>query len=248
METSTCVQKLKQLNLMDKLKQDALIEEFAANEYLKNCEFESDVDNLIFYLLNYALSYHELINDSLVKLLKDLFSHSDHCFFATDHNEHNCKISSKLYHSNWLKVYFETVSKVYGYNFLSMNDNLIEFMFILFKKSSNKQAINIDLVTTINHLIQNTTKELARKCQKKQTVSDEKKRKLILLIILILDGQFQTFIDRTALNHAVNFLDISGIRMYWENLAEFKDIRKRVENMLKFCRTLVESHNNMNDN
>ena len=243
MAISQYLESLKRLMSMDKANQDALVQEFVVNEYFKNCEFESKIDNLVFYLLNYALSLPDYINENLVKLFKDLFSHSEHCFFITNHNQHNCKLSSRLYASNWLKIYFESLCKLFNFNLSAMNDHLIEFMFILFKKTSNKQSINVELVISLNNLIQITVKGLAKK--KPTTMSNEKKRKIILLIILILDGQFQTFLDKKIVQSASHFLDRNSIRMHWENLVEFKDVKQRVENMLNFYRTLIKSQNDM---
>lgn len=244
------VNKLKQLPLMTEDQQNNLIKEFVKNEYFKRCDFESNIDLVVFYLLNYAISLDEIISEDVLKLLRDLFSHIDHCFFATKNKDHNCKISSRLYRSNWLKVYFESVSKVYEYNFNLMNDQLIEFMYVLFKKTPNKQALNLDYLTVVNFLISNTTHDLIKnedEAKKKKPILCEKKHKIILLIILILDGQYQPFLDKIQLKKVAKFLDMNGIRMYWQNLNEFENVKAHLEDIVKFCKNLIESHNDLND-
>lgn len=223
--------------------QEAVIKEFADKAYLKNCDFEPHVDTVVFCLLNYALTLEDLISGGLVKMFGHLFSHAEHCHSISKNNEHSCKISSKLFRSNWLKVYFESVAKIHSYNFQKMNDHLIDLMYVLFKKSSNRQAINCDFLTALNTLLYNTTAELGKKEKVgKKPVLCEKKRKVVLLIILILDGQFQSHVDKQTQKNVADFLDQNGIRLYWQVLDQAEDAKGRVEEIVKFCRTLIETH------
>lgn len=248
--TEELVVKLKELMMMDPKDRDALMNEFADNSYFKDCIFEDHIDTILFYLLNYSLSLKDMFSSNLVKMFGDLFAHEDHCFSITKHSESSCKISSKLFRSNWLKVYFESIAKIYRYNFANMDDPLLDLMYVLFKKSPNRQAINFDFTTALNSLISNTTLELAKKekmgkkAAAKQPPLCEKKRKVVLLIILILDGQFQSHLDRKVLKDVASFLDTNGIRMYWQNLDQKNDAKGQVKEIVKFCRTLIETHRN----
>lgn len=221
----------------------ALIKEFADNAYLKSCDFEPHVDTLLFCLLNYALTLPDLISGDLVRMFGDLFSHAEHCHSIAKHNEHSCKISLKLFRSNWLKVYFESMAKIHSYSFQKMNDHLIDLMYVLFKKSPNRETINCEFVTALNALIYSTTAELGKKEKAGQKpVPCEKKRKVVLLLILILDGQFQLLVDKKTQKNVADLLDKNGIRMYWQNLDQTENAKGRVEDIVKFCRTLIEMH------
>lgn len=240
--TEDLVVRIKGLMKLETNDQEVLLKEFADNGYFETCGFEDHIDTVLFYLLNYTLTLKDLISGDLVRMFGDLFAHEEHCFSITKRKERCCKISLKLFRSNWLKVYVESVSKIHSYAFGKMNDQLLDLMYVLFKKTSNRQAINPELTSTLNSLIYNTTTELEKSAKKEKT---EKTRKVVLLIILILDGQFQCLLDKKTLEKAAVFLDTNGIRMYWDNLDQKSDAKDQVGQIVKFCRTLIETHRDL---
>lgn len=204
------ISKLKKLNTVNTDNQSIIIQEFVDNKYFEKCGIESVVDLILFQLLNYAISLPDLINDQLVALFKMLFSHSNHCYFEST-NSGTCKINLQLYRSNWLKVYFESVCKVNHFNLNNMCDEMIEFMSIIFKKSFNSMSKNLGFVPALDHLVFCTQSEMNKKSKERATLLSEKKRKIILFIIEILDGQYLPFLDKNVLTTTVTFVKNAGI-------------------------------------
>lgn len=213
-ETKELVNKIEYLMLMDDEERTEIIDEFVKNRYFESCEFETAIDTIVFHLLNYALTLNDLIDEKLVELFRQLFAHSEHCFFSKNHLEHGCKISSKLFRSSWLRVYFESTAKIYNYNFNSMNDQLLNLIEILLQKTSNRMSINTQFVPLLNLLIRNSQGDLIakeKKTKKVNIIPVQKKKKVVLLIILILDGQYQSYLSKSVMKEAATFLDHSGM-------------------------------------